>query len=481
MKRIYTYSRWLVLAAAVFSVSGSALAQNPTLITFPERVSCTQLSAAGHIPPGTEDFIIGHLNGEFRFDETFDIELFGIPTSVSTTRSEAGNDFLADWESGPLQPVAIIVAASDASGAGWNAYVYDPTLPSDTRLHNNGPNEADAIEIRFMKFCYLPTVPPSEGCTRTQGYWGTHSEHGPAPYDDTWALLPNGSDTDFYTTGLSWYEMFQENNSGGNKYIGLAHQWMAATLNGLAGADLSDVANEMADGEVLLIAWASEWDNPQGYPVPVRNEMNAIASVLDSYNNGDIGPGHCDTTPVELTSFTAFTNGSDIQLRWETASETNNAGFEVQVRDRGSWMPVGFVDGHGTTSEAQQYSFTATEMAPGIHSLRLKQIDFDGAFEYHGEVEAEIALLETHELSSAYPNPFNPTSKFAFVVAADQVVSAVLYNALGQRVSTIYSGIVEAGRVQEISVDGSGLPSGNYIVRLLGERFVDSIRVTLLK
>ena len=77
------------------------------------------------------------------------------------------------------------------------------------------------------------TVPCPGGCTLTQGYWKTHSDKGPAPYDATWAFLPDGADTPFFDLGQSWYQVFWTPPKGGNANFILAHQYMAAYLNQL--------------------------------------------------------------------------------------------------------------------------------------------------------------------------------------------------------------------------------------------------------
>ena len=185
--------------------------------------------------------------------------------------------------------------------------------------------------------------------------------------------------------------------------------------------------------------------------------------------------------PVELTSFNATLNGTHATLQWTTVSETNNAGFEVQVQNGEDWEVLGFVDGNGTTTEAHAYSFDVGELAVGAHVFRLKQIDYDGAFEYSDELEVTVETPGTHVLTSAYPNPFNPQSQFTLAVAQDQHVTAELFNTLGQRIAVLFSGTVEANQAQLVTIDGAGLASGMYLVRVIGERFSDAIGVTLLK
>lgn len=188
-----------------------------------------------------------------------------------------------------------------------------------------------------------------------------------------------------------------------------------------------------------------------------------------------------ENIPVELTSFTAQANGNSVHLAWQTASETNNAGFEVQMLRSDTWTPLGFVEGNGTTAEAQSYAFDANDLNVGTHIFRLKQVDFDGAFEYSAEVEAIVEVVGTHQLSAAYPNPFNPQSRFRLAVAQDQHVTATLYNALGRRVSVLFNGQIKAQTARVFTIGGEALPSGTYFVRVSGETFVDALQVTLAK
>jgi len=188
-----------------------------------------------------------------------------------------------------------------------------------------------------------------------------------------------------------------------------------------------------------------------------------------------------ENIPVELTSFTAQTSGNSVHLAWQTSSETNNAGFEVQTLRSDAWTGLGFVEGHGTTTEAQSYTFDEVNLDVGTHTFRLKQIDFDGAFEYSQEVEAIVEVVGTHQLSSAYPNPFNPQSQFRLAVARDQHVTATLYNALGRRVAVLFNGQIEGQTTQVVAISGEALPSGTYFVRVLGVTFVDTLQITLAK
>jgi hypothetical protein len=139
------------------------------------------------------------------------------------------------------------------------------------------------------------------GCTLTQGYWKTHSEFGPAPYDDTWAQLPSGASTLFFLSGQTWYEVFWTSPEGGNVYYILAHQYMAAKLNTLNGAS---APTEVTDAIASAEAWfaVTTPDQAAGFKGQARRTPLDWASTLAAYNEGAIGPGHCseDSTSAAM-------------------------------------------------------------------------------------------------------------------------------------------------------------------------------------
>jgi hypothetical protein len=174
--------------------------------------------------------------------------------------------------------------------------------------------------------------------------------------------------------------------------------------------------------------------------------------------------------PVELVSFEAIRANSDVLLKWATASETNNAGFEIEHAPGASdYAKVGFVDGHGTTLMPQDYSFRISGLTTGVHRFRLKQVDFDGAFEYSEAVETYVGIPGQMVLEPAYPNPFNPATTLRFAVANEQFVTLSVHDATGRRVRSLFSGTVTADEVHSVTVDASGLSSGLYVAVLQGE------------
>ncbi|MFN3426952.1 MAG: choice-of-anchor Q domain-containing protein [Candidatus Thermochlorobacter sp.] len=189
--------------------------------------------------------------------------------------------------------------------------------------------------------------------------------------------------------------------------------------------------------------------------------------------------------PVELKSFEAQPVARGVELRWSTASEQNNAGFEVQRRseNRGvgseAWQVLGFVRGNGTTSAAQSYAFVDQTASGKVH-YRLKQVDFDGTFEYSPTIEVEAGLPRTFELSQNYPNPFNPTTVISYQLPVSSEVSLKIYDMLGRQVATLVEGRQEAGRYQ-VAFNAVQLASGLYFYRLQAGTFTQTRKMMLLK
>lgn len=185
--------------------------------------------------------------------------------------------------------------------------------------------------------------------------------------------------------------------------------------------------------------------------------------------------------PVELVSVDAIAAGSDVLLRWQTASETNNAGFDIERAAGDTWERVGFAAGHGTTAESQSYEHRVGDLSAGLHRFRLKQIDFDGAFAYSPEVEVTVGVAGTHQLSGVYPNPFGAQTHMTLAVQTGQHVRVTVFDALGRQVVQLFEGWIEGGRTQRFTFDGTGLTSGLYVLRAQGETFQETRNLVLAR
>jgi hypothetical protein len=200
------------------------------------------------------------------------------------------------------------------------------------------------------------------------------------------------------------------------------------------------------------------------------------------------------TIPVELTGLTATATGEQtVTLTWQTATETNNAGFAVEQRVRddgqegsgpaaGRWREVAFVGGAGTTTEPQAYRHTVAGVPYGRHAFRLRQVDFDGTSAPSDEVEVAVELAGAYALA-AYPNPVAAGQRATIDVTAREAqrVEVALYDVLGRRVAVLFDGEVAASATERLRLPVRGLASGVYVVRAVGERFTATRRVTVVR
>jgi hypothetical protein len=191
--------------------------------------------------------------------------------------------------------------------------------------------------------------------------------------------------------------------------------------------------------------------------------------------------------PVELASFTASVVDGNVVLNWITATELNNTGFEVQKGNHTStslsvteWESIGFVNGNGTSTEPHTYSFADESPVVRKSYYRLKQIDFDGSFEYSKIVEVDIILPIEFSLEQNYPNPFNPSTNIQYTISSKQNVQLLVYNVLGKEIATLVNEEKPAGNY-EVNFDASKLSSGVYFYQLQAGSFVETKKMILLK
>ena len=186
--------------------------------------------------------------------------------------------------------------------------------------------------------------------------------------------------------------------------------------------------------------------------------------------------------PVELTSFTTSVNQNKVQLNWVTATELNNNGFEVQRKlENSDWITIGFVQGNGTTSEPTSYLYSddVSDFISNKIYYRLKQIDYNGNYEFSDEVEVITLPLE-YNLSQNYPNPFNPTTKIKYEVPENTNVTLEVFDVLGRLIKTLVNENKSAGRY-EVELNASELSSGLYLYKINAGSFEQTRKILLLK
>ena len=207
-------------------------------------------------------------------------------------------------------------------------------------------------------------------------------------------------------------------------------------------------------------------------------ENSQILYDVNFYANG---------VPVELTSFTATSESGKVTLNWTTATETNNLGFEIERKtnrsnSEGEWVRIGFVEGSGTTTEINNYNYIDNVSNLNANSLlyRLKQIDYDGSYEYSDEVFVNDIAPATYQLLQNYPNPFNPTTIISYGIPVKSNVVLKVFDLIGNEVATLVNEYKPAG-TYEVEWNASGLPSGVYFYQLQTEGYIETKKMLLLK
>ena len=288
-------------------------------------------------------------------------------------------------------------------------------------------------------------------------YWHYHSSGNTVPNPTVLTLAQYIANPEMYEGSLIGF-------------VGLSLVGGTWPASGSANLSLSDGVDTVVfridsdtdiDGQtepswpVDVIGIGSQYDNSAPY--------DGGYQIFPRYYATDFLPA--GTIPVELTSFTAKVSGNVVNLSWSTATETNNLGFEIQRKTSDQFITVGFVDGHGTSTEIHNYSYTDSKVESGKYYYRLKQTDLDGTYEYSKVVEAEILKPVKFALDQNYPNPFNPTTMINVNLATDSRVKLVVFDILGQEVATLLNGNLTAG-LHQIEFNASNLNSGVYFYRV---------------
>lgn len=284
-----------------------------------------------------------------------------------------------------------------------------------------------------------------------------------------------------------------------------------ARLKGIDNDYFTDVRPLVEDTTDFEVAYQASAGNG---PVELQWDPDALAEfgdfvIVDRFETGSVSidmteVGHLDTSteslledglvirvkarpsdpiPVELSSFEALLDAGGVMLTWRTQSETNNAGFAVEQRSEGgAFRQVGFVDGAGTTSRPRDYRFRIDDLSPGSYDFRLRQIDHDGASSYSAPVTVRKETKRAYWLEGPVPHPVQTRAQFELAVEQPQGVVVEVVDMLGRRVHT-YSAEIAAHKTHrfELNAEQLQLSSGMYVLKVRGETFVATERISVVR
>ncbi len=258
------------------------------------------------------------------------------------------------------------------------------------------------------------------------------------------------------------------------------------------GNNLSSFSNGYIAGQLTFLAdfLGLSYDEAR---MLARNtaSMQGEYDYFDGFGSINIEEAIDITLPVELTLFTTTIKLNNVILNWRTETEINNLGFEIERKVPSSssqngidsgWVKIGFVPGHGTTTDPQEYFFLddISMISSTTLSYRLKQVDFDGSYDYSDVVLVENISPGDFELKQNYPNPFNPSTSIQYAVGNQQLIVLKVYDALGVEIATLVNEEKPAG-TYEIIFDAQVLTSGVYFYTLYAGSFIETKKMILLR
>lgn len=360
------------------------------------------------------------------------------------------------------------LANIDKQTGVWDGVTILPADVSGIEMDNSGNfifagRIRDSITIASQTF-YETDFYGDEYVTKFNGtaYEWVHRLYGPGM--ETLNSLAIDSDNSIYFCGSFEEKIYVNNDS----------------VSAVGGEDIY-VRKLSTTGDELWTKIAGGTANNEAYGIEyIGDEKVLVTGVINgsvdfdnislSTNDGGVDGFLAEIgnepVPVELTNFSSKITGNKVKLVWSTSSETNNSGFEIQrSRDKTNFSKIGFVEGSGTTAQPVSYSFKDENTESENYYYRLKQVDFDGTFEYSDVVEVNLESPERFALKQNYPNPFNPATNIEFSLPEASEVQIVIYNSLGQKVTELVDKNFNSG-VHKTNFNASDFPSGVYFYNI---------------
>ncbi len=369
----------------------------------------------------------------------------------------------------------------DVTTTSLDYLVYDPPYPSYTWMDMDGNTARITIAADLAAGLGIVVV----NSAGNDGYNSSHNTLGaPADGDSVitiGAVSSDGSRAGFSSVGPTVDGRIKPDVMAMGDFDYVASPYSSTGFTYSSGTSFSC---PLAAGVAALILNV----NPSLTPMQVREAMRNTASNASNPNNlmgwgilNAYDAAYYYPLPVELTSFSANYLDNKVELNWQTATETNNYGFEIQRKfENSGYKTVGFVQGNGTSTNSHEYSYTDKNISIGTYYYRLKQVDVNGNVELSKEIKVEVQAPENFHLYQNYPNPFNPSTTIQFSVPHPSKVKITLFNILGSKVKTLLDGEVSAG-LNNIVLNANNLSSGVYFVQLRAESYQQVIKITLTK
>ena len=374
-------------------------------------------------------------------------------------------------------PLGIVFDKSTNGGQTWGNDVFVSNMPGGWDFDVSGIYRCNGLPITMCDISnspyrgnvYVVWSDQRNGATDTDIFMAKSTNGG-----NTWSapIKVNDDNTarhQFFvwstidlSTGHLWFVFYDRRNTTGSA----TDVFVAKSTDGgttfenfkVSESSFTPTSSVFFGDYTNIAAW-----NGKIYPIWMRLQGGQLSVWIVKIQ---------DLIPVELNSFAADVKQGKVFLSWETATELNNLGFFIERRNidavetETEWVEIGFKEGQGNSTERNLYRFEDNPLYDGTYHYRLRQVDYDGSFEYSNEVEVNLFSVKSFELSQNYPNPFNPTTTISFQLPEASFITLKVFDALGTEVATIAEGRYPAG-VHEVNFNAENISSGLYMYRII--------------
>jgi uncharacterized repeat protein (TIGR01451 family) len=381
----------------------------------------------------------------------------------------------------------------------------DDAPPENTLITSSGTASADEFGGAAATTSILASTDSYRIDETVDGRFNTLIDEENGTYTVTVQLKSSPGETDIGTSTVRFaYNQFAlefeegsfDNYSGTQPSFTGGSVTYSSTISepevGEIALDIEQESSTDGNGQALTSEWTDvatltfnilDPNSVSGLNWPTQDIYSRLGDPDGRYRRGEFVPEETPL-PVELTAFEAAANGEEVTLTWQTASETNNAGFHVERSLDGdpSFEEVHFIEGAGTTNEAKRYQFTdeGIPFKSQMLTYRLRQVDLDGTTSYSQEVEVDLGAPDALSLHGNFPNPFRGQTAIRYELPQVGHVTLRVYDMLGREVIELVNRQQEAGR-KEIQFDASRLASGTYFYRLNVDGVAQTQKMVVVK
>ena len=474
-------------------------------MSFPPGQSNVGFAAGSTLPFGGDGIILKTTNSGSTWSK---ISADTIPGLKAVCFTSLNVGFAAGYQN-------FLMKTTDG-GSSWTKIIIDTKLWYFNNIEfwdaNNG------IVVSYPSSIYYTT---DGGTTWTPGFGLKHSVEDIC-YADANTLFLVGSDERIYKStngGFFWTEVdtgaaqlsflgveFYNSNYGivtgeDGKILVTTNSgtdWITSNTGGSGLMRAAHIINEQSAYVVGTpeqvfkttnggINWVSDFNGANTIALyKIKFTANQVGLICGSGGKFLINTDY--VVPVELTSFTAAADGNEVHISWTTQTELNNSGFEIYRLTHGTdWKKITFIPGYGSSTEPKDYFYTDRDVKNGNYFYQLKQIDYNGRYEFSDVISVDVTTPVEYSLEQNFPNPFNPTTVIRYQLPVAGNVTLKVYDVLGNEVATLVDEEKPAGiyEVEFSSHSGSpgisDLKSGIYFYELRTEKYVSVKKMILIK